>query len=60
MVEISSDRVVYDKRAAAVEEGMEAFISGLRREDNPYPEASPLRVFWERGWLIGKKHGNAA
>ncbi len=58
-MEISSDRIVYDKRAAAVEEGMEAHVSGLRREDNPYAVGSPMRVFWERGWLIGEKYGDA-
>lgn len=48
-----------DKRSAAVDEGMEAFVAGLARSDNPYPDDSPLRVYWERGWLIGEKHGHA-
>ncbi len=59
MPNMAPGRASSDERAAAVDEGMEAFISGMARNDNPYADDSPLRAYWERGWLIGELRGHA-
>jgi hypothetical protein len=49
--------------AAAFEEGLLAFRSGKRVEDNPYPEATASDPTtapwheWRRGWLIASTSG---
>ncbi len=55
-----ADRTTSDKRSSAVDEGMEAFVAGMVRGDNPYGLGHELREYWDRGWLIGAEISNAA
>lgn len=49
-----------EMRAAALDDGMEAYVAGLTRQDNPYPETAEAHTYWDRGWLIGAEISNAA